>query len=241
MELDTEPATSWCSERPPRGAGRCATTMPRSLFERLSYHAPREYVGVDRRRRSARRPARGGSQATSSASARAVPSADVEAERRARRCGDAAPGRRYRARRGGVRAVRRLPRRRRPRRDPRARHDRGGDPAARARSAVASSSSTSRPPAGRLQVAAHCGAQTTRDTVALAGSRGGDRRRRGRGDRAAVLPARRPGAARALRRRRGGMRAGSVLRLRVRAGERLRRAARRCWRRCGSARRTSPA
>ena len=45
--------------------------------------------------------------------------------------------------------------------------------------------------AGRLQVAAHCGAQTTADTVALAADAAEAGRRRGRRDRPAVLPARR--------------------------------------------------
>ena len=81
--------------------------------------------------------------------------------------------------------------------------------------------------AGRLQVAAHCGAQTTADTVALAAHAAEAGRRCGRGDRAAVLPARRARAARALRRGRRRVRAAAVLRLRVRARERVRRSARR--------------
>ena len=51
------------------------------------------------------------------------------AERSARRCRDASSGRRRGSRRGRVRALRRLPGRRRARRDPRARHDRRGNPA----------------------------------------------------------------------------------------------------------------
>ena len=46
----------------------------------------------------------------------------------------------------------------------------------------------------RFDVAVHCGAQTTAETVALAGARGRDRCGRGRRDRAAVLPARRASA-----------------------------------------------
>ena len=66
------------------------------------------------------------------------------------------------------------------------------------------------------------------------GARSGGRRRRGRGDRAAVLPARRRRAARALRRGRRRLRSAAVLRLRVRARERLRRAARRWSSSCAS-------
>ena len=50
-----------------------------------------------------------------------------------------------------------------------------------------------------FQIAVHAGAQTTHDTVALAAHALRARRRRGRGDRAAVLPARRRRAVRALR------------------------------------------
>ena len=81
--------------------------------------------------------------------------------------------------------------------------------------------------AGRLQVAAHCGAQTTADTVALAAHAA-----EAGADAVAVigppyfqLDESRP--ARALRRGGSRVRAAAVLRLRVRARERLRRPARR--------------
>ncbi len=76
--------------------------------------------------------------------------------------------------------------------------------------------------AGRLQVAVHCGAQTTADTVALAEHAAG----LGVAGIAVIAP---PyfrldddALLRALRRRRFGLRAHAVLRLRVRVDERLR-------------------
>src|SRR3954462_8945353 len=94
---------------------------------------------------------------------------------------------------------------------------------------------------GPLEVIVNCGAQTTLATAELAahaaerqgggGGGGGPpalplaaRARAGggrRGDPPAVLPARRARAARALHRRRACLRSGSLLRLRVRARERL--------------------
>ena len=76
---------------------------------------------------------------------------------------------------------------------------------------------------GPLPVLAHCGAQTTADTVALAAhaaQAGAEARRR---DRAALLPARRRRAARALRRGGARLRAAAVLRLRAREAHRATR------------------
>ena len=68
----------------------------------------------------------------------------------------------------GLRAVRRLPRRRRAS-TACSRSGRTARPcSSRSTSGVAASSSGSTPSAGRALVAAHCGAQTTADTVALA-------------------------------------------------------------------------
>ena len=74
-----------------------------------------------------------------------------------------------------------------------------------------------------LPVAVHCGAQTTADTAALAAHAAESGARCGRRDRAAVLRTRRARARGAPRRRRRGMRAAAVLRLRVRGAQRLRR------------------
>ena len=105
--------------------------------------------------------------------------------------GDAA--RRRPARRGRVRSVRRVSGRGRARRAARARHDRRGllyRPEERKRALELFLAAAG----GRLQVAAHCGAQTTADTGARGPCRRGGRGR-GRRDRAAVLPARRASAA----------------------------------------------
>ena len=102
-----------------------------------------------------------------------------------------------------IEPVRRVPRRRRRRRDPGARDDRRGHPAL-ARGAAACAELFIARRRGRLAVAVHCGAQTTAETAALAAhaaEAGADARGR---DRAAVLPARRRGARGALRR--GGRR-----------------------------------
>ena len=73
-----------------------------------------------------------------------------------------------------------------------------------------------------FQVAVHAGAQTTQDTVTLAAPRARHGRGCRRGDRAAVLPARRRRAVRAPARRRGRVRPAAVLRLRVRGAQRVR-------------------
>ncbi len=68
----------------------------------------------------------------------------------------------------GDRAVRRLPGLARGRRRPRARHHRRGRPLRPRRAAARSPSSSWRPRGPRLQVAVHCGAQSTADTTTLA-------------------------------------------------------------------------
>ena len=87
---------------------------------------------------------------------------------------------------------------------------------------------------GRLQVAVHCGAQTTADTAALA-EHAADPAPTRRRDRPAVLRARRGGAARALRGCGGGLRAAALLPLRVRGAQRLRGSACPCSSGCASA------
>ena len=79
--------------------------------------------------------------------------------------------------------------------------------------------------AGPLPAIVHCGAQTTADTEALAAHAASVGSGGCGGDRAAVLRPRRAGPARAFPARRTRVRAAAVLRLRVRACERLRRAA----------------
>ena len=74
----------------------------------------------------------------------------------------------------------------------------------------------------RLQVAVHCGAQTTADTVTLAAHAAESRRRRGRRHRPALLQARREGAVRPLLRGGDGVRTAALLRLRVCGDDRLR-------------------
>ena len=89
-------------------------------------------------------------------------------ERRARRRGyPARDG--TRARRGRVRALRRLPRRRGLDGILALGHDGGGDPAATRRSAVARSSSTSRPPGDGSRWPPTAAPRRHADTVALAG------------------------------------------------------------------------
>ena len=73
--------------------------------------------------------------------------------------------------------------------------------------------------AGTLIV--HCGAQSTADTVALAGPRRVDRRRRRGGDPAALLPLRARRRAGPSGRRGGGLRPRPVLPVRLRGPERL--------------------
>ncbi len=164
---------------------------------------------------------RGGSRRRSSACARASRTADGT-EGSPGCVGHPAPSLRGRARRGRFRAARRLLRRGRARRHSGAGHRRRGNPPRGARAPLVADLFLQAAD-NRLQVAVHCGAQTTAETVRSRRARRRGRRGRGRGHRPAVLPSRRASSVHALPGCRPGVRAASLLRLRVRVDERLRR------------------